>query len=119
MAEFKVEEVTAFIKLAALSSRKKYFSEAAWAKMMKLRENEADHSRMWQARVDLFHDIEKALAKIPRARSHRNFGGALEVSNWTRPAADPEIKAALLRAGPSAHWPALVRWQVEALHMMS
>ena len=120
MAEFRVEECTAFIKMAAMSSRKQYFSEKAWAKLVKLRENETDHSRMWQARVDLFADIEKALLRDPA-------GGIAQalVARWRAQldeasGGDPEIKTALLRGWTNRrHWPPSVRWQVEALHMMS
>jgi DNA-binding transcriptional MerR regulator/uncharacterized damage-inducible protein DinB len=121
MAEFKVEEVTAFIRLAAVSSRKKYFSEAAWAKLMKLqKKSAADHSRMWQTRVDLFLDIEKALGEDPEGETARGL-----VARWTAQqdeasGGDSEIKAALLQGwAHRRHWPASVRWQVEGLHMMS
>jgi DNA-binding transcriptional MerR regulator len=121
MAEFKVEEATAFIKLAALSSRKKYFSEGAWAKLMKLREQSVeDHSRQWQARVGLFLDIEKALLRDPAGE----IGQAL-VARWRAQldeasGGDAEIKNALLHGWTNrGNWPPSVRWQVEALHMMS
>ena len=120
MAEFKVEECTAFIKMAATSPRKQYFSEEAWAKLVKLRENESHHSRMWQARVDLFADIEKALLRDPAGE----IAQAL-VARWSAQLDEasggyPEIKTALLRGWTNRrHWPPSVRWQVEALHMMS
>ncbi len=120
MAEFKVEEATAFIKLAALSSRKQYFSEEAWAKLMKLRENESDHSRMWQARVDLFADIEKALLRDPAGEIAQALVARWRAQLDEASGGDLEIKTALLRGWTNRrHWPPSVRWQVEALHMMS
>ena len=120
LAEFKVEECTAFIKMAALSSRKQYFSEQAWAKLMKLRENETDHSRMWQARVALFADIEKALPRDPAGEIAQAFVARWRAQLDEASGGDPEIKAALLHGWTNRrHWPPSVRWQVEALHMMS
>jgi uncharacterized damage-inducible protein DinB len=120
MAEFKIEETTAFIKLAAMSSRKKYFSEQAWAKLLKLRENEQDHSRMWQARVDLFLDIEKALLKDPAGEVAQALVARWRAQLDSASGGDPEIKTALLRGWTNRrHWPPSVRWRVEALHMMS
>jgi DNA-binding transcriptional MerR regulator/uncharacterized damage-inducible protein DinB len=120
LAEFKVEEVTAFIKLAVMSSRKQYFSDAAWAKLMKLRENETDHSRQWQARMDLFADIEKALLRDPAGEIAQALVARWRAQLDQASGGDPEIKTALLRGWTNRrHWPPSVRWQVEALHMMS
>jgi DNA-binding transcriptional MerR regulator/uncharacterized damage-inducible protein DinB len=121
MAEFKLEDVTAFIKLAALSSRKKYFSEEAWAKLVKLRQlSVEDHSRMWQARVDLFHDIEKALDEDPTGEIAQALVARWRAQLDETSGGDSEIKAALLRGWTNRdHWPASMRWQVEGLHMMS
>ncbi|MBZ5634142.1 MAG: MerR family transcriptional regulator [Acidobacteriia bacterium] len=120
IAEFKVEEASAFIKLAALSSRKRYFSEGAWAKLMKLRENEKDHSRMWQARVDLFRDIEKALGEDPAGEIAQALVARWKAQQDDASGGDPEIKAGLLRGWSNRrNWPPSMRWQVEALHMMS
>ena len=120
MAEFKVEETTAFIKMAALSSRKQYFSEEAWAKLVKLRENVEDHSRQWQARVDLFADIEKALLRDPAGEVAQALVARWRAQLDEASGGDPEIKTALLHGWTNRrHWPPSVRWQVEALHMMS
>src|ERR1700733_1634632 len=121
MAEFKVEEVTAFIKLAAMSSRKKYFSEEAWAKLMKLqKKSAADHSRMWQARVDLFQDIEKALQEDPASEIAQALVARWRAQQDEASGGDSEIRAALLRGwAHRRHWPPSMRWQVEGLHMMS
>jgi len=120
LAEFKVEEATAFIKLAAQSSRKRYFSEDAWAKLMKLRENVEDHSRIWQARVDLFADIEKALLRDPAGEIAQALVARWRTQLDQASGGNAEIKAALLDGWANRrHWPPSVRWQAEALHMMS
>jgi DNA-binding transcriptional MerR regulator/uncharacterized damage-inducible protein DinB len=121
MAELKVEEVTAFIKLAIICQKKQHFSEEAWARLMKLWDmSVADHSRRWQARVDLFFDLEKAALRDPAGE----IAQAL-VARWRSQleevsGGDPEIKGALLHGwGNRRHWPASMRWQVEAMHSMS
>jgi DNA-binding transcriptional MerR regulator len=120
VAELKVEECSAFIKLAVLSSRKKYFSEEAWAKLMKLRENVEDHSRQWQARVDLFLDIEKALLRDPAGEIAQGVVARWKAQLDEASGGDAEIKTALLHDWTNRrHWPPSMRWRVEALHMMS
>ena len=120
MAEWKVEECTAFIKMAAMSSRKQYFSEEAWAKLVKLRKNESDHSRMWQARVDLFADIEKALLRDPAGEIAQALVARWRAQLDKASGGDPEIRTALLHGWTNRRkWPPSVQWQVEALHMMS
>ena len=63
---------------------------------------------------------KRRCCEIRQERSLRPWWRAGE-RNWTRPAAEiPEIKTALLRGWTNRrHWPPSVRWQVEALHMMS
>jgi len=120
MAEFKVEECTAFIKMAGMSSRKQYFSEEAWAKLVKLRKNESDHPRMWQARVDLFADIEKALLRDPAGEIAQALVARWRAQLDKASGGDPEIRTALLHGWTNRRkWPPSVQWQVEALHMMS
>jgi uncharacterized damage-inducible protein DinB len=118
LAEHKVEEVYTFVRQAMIASRKQYFSEAAWEKLTKLMQT--DRSAQWQARVDLFRDIEAALDEDPAGETGRKL-----VARWNEQldfnsGGDPEIRAGLL-AGWShwRDWPGSIRWQVEALHMMS
>src|SRR5262249_38888450 len=54
--EFNLEKVNEFIQQAVLSSRKKYFSKEAWAKVLEIRKDPARMSAMWQSRVDLFRE---------------------------------------------------------------
>ena len=59
-------KMAAFIKQAAISSPKKYFSAEAWATYGALRDRSPEEvSRSWQARVDLFRDAESTLAEGP------------------------------------------------------
>lgn len=121
LAEFKIEEVTDFIKLAAMWRGKEMFSEEAWTRLMRLRQAGAtEHSRLWQARVDLFQDIEQALWQDPAGEA----GQAL-VARWRAQideasGGDPEIRKMLLNGWANrSNWPETMRWQIERLHMMS
>src|SRR5258707_10308452 len=65
ITEFNLEEVNEFIKQAAQSSTKKYFSAEAWASLEETRKKPVEdfstaqhYSALWQTRVDLFRDIE-------------------------------------------------------------
>lgn len=119
-AEFKIEEVQGFIKQAALASRKKYFSDSAWAKLTELVKQTEDHSKQWQARVDLFRDIEAALGEDPAGPKGQALAARWRAQIEIASGGDPEIRLGLLAGwARRREWPPSVRWQVEALHMMS
>jgi uncharacterized damage-inducible protein DinB len=70
--------------------------------------------------VDLFADIEKALLRDPAGEIAQALVARWRVQLDEASGGDAEIKAALLRGWTNRrHWPPSVRWQVEALHMMS
>ena len=78
MTEFRMEEAAEFIKQAALCSRKKYFSEEAWAKVLWMRDQSPEaFSVAWQRKVDLFHDIEAALGEDPASEKAQSL-----VNRW-------------------------------------
>ena len=64
---------------------------------MKLRENVKDHSRQWQARVDLFADIEKALLRDPAGEIAQALVARWRAQLDDASGGDPEIKTALLQ----------------------
>jgi len=120
-AELKMEEVDRFLKQAAIFSRRQYFSEEAWAKLMELQKQPAEsHSPQWQARVDLFRDIEASLGEDPAGEKAQSLVARWKAQLELNSGGNPEIKQALL-AGWShrRHWPESHRWQIERLHMMS
>jgi DNA-binding transcriptional MerR regulator len=79
IAEFNLEEVTAFIEQAAISSRKRYFSEQAWGTWIALENRSPEEfSRSWQAQVDLFRDIESALGADPAGETAQAAREALD-----------------------------------------
>lgn len=120
-AEFKMEEIGAFVREAGLVSSKRSFSGEAWAKLVKLgRQSAEDHSAQWQARVDLFRDIEASLGEDPAGGKAQALVARWEAQLEAASGGDPEIKMGL-RAGWARRkeWPASYRWRVEGLHMMS
>jgi hypothetical protein len=121
IAEFNLEEVTEFIKQAAISSPKRYFSEQAWGTWIALRNRSPEElSRSWQARVDLFRDIESALGADPAGETAQALARRWMAQMDETSAGDPGVKAGLMKQwADRPHWPATLRWQVEGLHMMS
>jgi DNA-binding transcriptional MerR regulator len=121
LAEFRLEEVNAFIDEAVRSSQKRYFSATGWTKYLALRDRDPeDYSRMWQARVDLFRDVEAALDEEPSSERAQALGQRwtslmLELSGHDREVMDGLIAAWADRP----HWPATLRWQIEGLYMLS
>jgi len=121
IAEFNLEEVIAFIEQAAISSRKRYFSEQAWATWMVLRNRSPEElSRSWQARVDLFRDVESALAVDPASETAQDLARRWMAQLEDTSSGDPGVKAGLIKQwADRQHWPATLRWQIEGLHLMS
>jgi DNA-binding transcriptional MerR regulator len=121
IAEFKLEEVTEFIKQSAISSGKKYFSEQAWSTWRALRNRSPEEfSRSWQARVDLFRDIESALGTSPAGKTAQALARRWMEQLDDASAGDAGVKAGLMRQwADRQHRPATLHWQVEGLHMMS
>jgi DNA-binding transcriptional MerR regulator/uncharacterized damage-inducible protein DinB len=120
MAEFKVEEISNFVRQASLATTKQYFSEEKWAKLKELQERIHDHSRMWQARVDLFRDIEKASEEDPTSAAAQALVARWDEQQNEASGGDEEIKSMLLKGWSNRkNWPPSMRWRVESLHMMS
>jgi DNA-binding transcriptional MerR regulator len=119
-SEYRMEEVHAFVKEATLSSRKKYFSDAAWTKLMELFRRTEDHSAHWQARVDLFRDITAALDEDPAGEKAQALVARWQAQLEMNSGGDPDIKAGLMAGwARRREWPPSVRWRTEALHLMS
>jgi TipAS antibiotic-recognition domain len=88
-----------------LPSRKKYFSESAWDKLMELRKRTEDHSAQWQARVDLFRDIEAALGEDPGGEKAQELAARWQAQIEEASGGDPEIKLGLLAGwSPPIFW---------------
>jgi DNA-binding transcriptional MerR regulator len=120
-AEFQMEEVHQFMKQVLVARARPGFTEEGWAALKKLQTMPGEqHSAQWQARVDLFRDLEAAATEDPAGPKAQAL-----VARWRHQidqntGGNAEVKAALL-AGWSQRraWPESQRWQVERLHMMS
>jgi len=121
IAEFKLEEVTAFIKQAATSSPKQYFSEEAWATYVVLRDRSPEEvSRSWQARVDLFRDAESTLGEDPAGEPAQALAARWRAHMDDKSGGNPGVKAGLIKQwADRQHWSATLRWQMVGLSMMS
>jgi thioredoxin 1 len=125
VADFHLEEVTDFIRRVALHTRRKYFNESSWTRFLDLRKRAvaADPdviSRVWQAYVDLFREAAIARSEDPSGQNGRNlaqrWGAILDAESG----GDAEILSSLMTAWSDwRHWPATLRWQMEAGSMLS
>jgi DNA-binding transcriptional MerR regulator len=122
ISEFNLEAAFEFIAKVAAASRKKYFSERAWA-LLAARERERaelDLSASWQGRVDLLADIEAASREDPSGAKAQDL-----VERWLAQIeldslGDAEVRAGLLKVwADRRNWSATLRHQKQGLHMMT
>jgi len=124
IADFNLEAVTEFIKQVALSAPKKYFSPAAWDRLVEERKRAAEDPEKvtvrWQAKVDLFRDIEAAWSEDPAGEKGQTLARRWMAQWEDGSSGDLEIQEGLIRVwADRRHWPAILRWQTEALVMMT
>lgn len=124
ITEFNLEEVSTFIKTVAVSGRKRYFSEAAWTRFVELRKrilnDTAAVSCRWQAKVDLFRDVEAVLNEDPGGEKGQGLAQRWIAQLEDESSGDAEIKAGLVKAwADRQNWPATVRWYMEGIFMMT
>ncbi|HEX3747927.1 MAG TPA: MerR family transcriptional regulator [Bryobacteraceae bacterium] len=124
MAEYRREEVTAFIQRAGMCARKKYFSAAAWTRYEGLRERrliDTDaRGAFWQERLDLFHELEAAAGEDPAGERGQSLAHRWTAQIDEESGGDPEVKAGLLTCwADRANWSATVRWYLEGIAMMN
>jgi hypothetical protein len=118
--EFSLEEVHTFIREASISVRKRHFAPAAWERWRRMRESNIDFSPIWQARVDLFRDIEAAMHGGPADEPAQHLVARWEAALERSSAGDPEIRDGLLCVwADRRNWPPSLRWQEEGLHGVS
>jgi DNA-binding transcriptional MerR regulator len=118
--DLNLEAVMALVEEAARCAPKKYFTEGAWTIYASHRNAPPEAiSRLWQARVNLFRDVEAALeAGEAEARASQllsRWHEQLDASG----ASDPDVREGLRRMwAERERWSASLRWQMEAFHMM-
>jgi len=120
-AEFKMEEVLAFIKRAELEVRKGKVNERVWAKVVELRNQPGEeHSAQWRERVELFRDLEATMDQDPAGPAAQALVARWYAQLDRATGGNPEIKDLMLKTwAHRRHWPKSQRWRVEELHMMS
>ena len=124
LAEYNLEAVQEFVQQAGMSARKKYFSDAAWLRFVEhrarfLQDTEA-RTRFWQARLDLFHDVEALLHENPKRAAGQSLARRWVAQLEEESRGDAGILAGLMRAWTDRrHWSGVVRWYMEGLVMMS
>jgi len=112
IAEFGLEEVTAFVEQAALWSRKKYFSDEAWVTWIEIRHHAAqNYSSVWQSQVDLFRDVEFCLGEDPAGEKAQTLGSRWQVLMDAKAGHDAGVRAGLTKAwAERRNWSASLRW---------
>jgi DNA-binding transcriptional MerR regulator len=118
LEEFHLEELADFMKKAFVAQPKMYFSEAGWAKLRT--QDPMVSSRRWQARVDLFRDIEAVLGEDPAGEKGQELAARYraQVEDFTN--GDSDVKAGLAKMwADRRHWPRPLRWPIEALYSMA
>ncbi len=117
---FNLETVYAFIRRAAESCGKKYFRDDAWEAWLRTRHRSTEEvSRLWQARVDLFHDVEAALGEDPASEKARTLAARWAGQFEAAGGGHAGVREGLLKLwADRKRWSPVQRWQAEALHMM-
>lgn len=121
IAAFNLEAVYDYIRRAALCSGKKYFSDEAWTIVCDLRRRPAEEiSRAWQARVDLFRDVERALGEDPAGERGQSLAARWTAQLEESSHGHPGVRAGLVKQwADRSQWSAVLRWWAEGLYMMS
>ena len=121
IAAFNLEAVYDYIRRAGECSGKKYFSDEAWPSVCDLRKRLTEEiSRAWQAKVDLFHDVERALGEDPAGEQGQSLAARWRAQLEESSHDHPGIRAGLLKQwADRSQWSAVLRWRAEGLHMMS
>jgi len=120
IAEFNLERVNEFMRRAVLSSRKKYFSTEAWAKLVEMRMDTARISAIWQSRVDLFREVESFLGQDPANEKVKALAVRWRAYLDTASGGDPGVKAGLMNVwADRKNWTATLRWLEETVSMVT
>lgn len=124
LVHYNLEAVQEFIQQAGMSARRKYFTAAGWSrfveKRQRLLEDTEARTRFWQARLDLFRDIETALGEPPESEKGQSLADRWLTQLEEESGGDAGVLEGLMRAwADRPHWSAVVRWYMEGLVRMS
>ncbi|MGD0629869.1 MAG: MerR family transcriptional regulator [Terracidiphilus sp.] len=118
--QFNVEKIADFIGLAMGASMKKYYSDAAWAKLMKLRAqtDEGARKQTGQAWLELFRDVDASLDEHPSSKAAQELA-----TRWLKLVErsigdDPGIRAGVRKAWQNRQdWPESMQEQLAGFRM--
>jgi len=118
--QFNLEKIAEFIGRAMGASMKKYYSEEAWAKLMKLREQTDAGSRQQtgQAWIALFRDVDASLDEHPTSKVAQELA-----TRWLKLAErsigyDPGVRAGVRKAWQNRQeWPESLQEQLAGFRM--
>ena len=118
--QFNVEKIADFIGRAMGASMKKYYSDAAWAKLMKLREQTDEGSRQQtgQAWIELFRDVDASLDEHPTSKAAQELA-----TRWLKLVErsigdDPGVRAGVRKAWQNRQdWPESIQERLAEFRM--
>jgi hypothetical protein len=120
--EYRLEEVMQFMHKAGTACRRKYFGEAAWDRHQTdlTSRSVEDSTAIWQARVDLFRDVEAAAGEDPAGQKGQALAQRWAEHLKAASEGDPEILAGMLNMwADRPNWSTLVRYSAEGMSMMA
>jgi MerR family transcriptional regulator, thiopeptide resistance regulator len=108
IAEVNLENIADFIGRAMGASMKKYYSDEAWAKLTKLRQqtDSASRQQTWAAWRELFRDVDASLDEHPASKAAQELA-----TRWMKlveksTGDDPDVKAGAYKAWQNRQaWP--------------
>lgn len=115
-AEFHMDKIAPFIGQAMTAYRKKYYSEEAWAKVMKRPKEEG--AQLWAERIALWHEVAAALEEDPAGDKAQELCAKWADLAERSSGGDPEVKAGNLKEwADHNNWPASAQQRISSFRL--
>jgi DNA-binding transcriptional MerR regulator len=114
IAHLNVEKIADFIGRAIGASVKKYYSDAAWAKRTKLRQQTdvATRQQTWAAWRELLRDVDASLEEHPASKAAQELATRWMELVEKSTGGDPDVKAGAYKAWQNRQaWPESLKEQ--------
>lgn len=121
IAQFNLDAVFGSSQRLRQPPARSISANGAWARLVEKRRErfEQDLSSSWQARVDLFAEIEAALSEDPGSTKAQGLANRWIAQVELDSVGDAEVKAGVMKTwADRRNWPATLRHQMQGLHMM-
>lgn len=116
IAHYHLDKVAPFIGQAMAAYRKKYFSDEAWAKVMK-RSNE-EGSQLYAAWCALWQEVAAALDEDPAGEKAQELCAKWEDLAERSSGGDPEVKAGTIKQwADRKNWPAHAQERISSFRL--